>query len=1052
MSTLHGNWISLTDRSYFFLWGESWRSLTIKKEDLKADEILVHPFNSNLQELIARLGKDRNFSGEWSQQVVVLPSYQKNRNFYLPILAEQLDSRETIDSDTITFRPWLVEGLILEADKAKSFLSSLPQGIVEKAEDYCGDDLKFWSHIHRWSLDLVNRKKFLPKVELSTEDRFDLCWQPLLDSSIDRDRLARFISYIPSICCSYLDPKKTISIEDFQAADARIIILDFISKILDREVRNLLASGSFEIKLFSAYPWLQSLAKSIDSIKINLPELKRLQTALNNWTLPIQEYLFDRNDRDLQLKQYRLCLRLQPPIERENNGTHDWHLIYGLQALEDANFIIEAKVIWQHPEVELTWDDRTITNPQETFLKGLGLAAKIYQPIADSLQEERPKNCILDSIAVYQFLRSTAWQLEDCGIGLILPDGLASDSSEQRLGIKISAEVADKKNERLSLKSLLNYKLQIAVGDRVLSQADFAKLLEQKSPIVELNGQWIALQPAEVRAAQQILDNKNDALELSVEDALRLATGDVTTLAKLPIVNFEATGVLQGLIDNLNDNKSVTSIDKIEGLQGQLRPYQGRGVGWLTFLEQWSLGACLADDMGLGKTLQVIAFMLHLKTQERLFKPSLIICPTSVVGNWEREIVKFAPSLTVLVHHGDKRKQNKDFKKATAGKDLVITSYALIQRDLKILSSIEWEGIILDEAQNIKNSATKQAQGVRKLTVGFRICLTGTPVENRLSDLWSIVDFLNPGFLGTSQFFQKRFAIPIEKYGDRQSLQILRSLVQPFILRRLKTDRNIIQDLPEKQEMNVFCGLTLEQAELYQKLVDNSLQEIEESTGIQRRGLILTLLLRLKQLCNHPILIEAENDKPDLNDFARRSGKLLRLEEMLEEVIAEGSRALIFTQFSEWGKFLQNYLEKRLNEEILFLYGGTRADRRQEMVDRFQNDPSAPPVFILSLKAGGTGLNLTRADRVFHFDRWWNPAVENQATDRAFRIGQTRNVQVHKFVCTGTLEEKINEVLESKKDLADRTVDAGENWLTELDTQQLRNLLLLDRSTIIDSE
>jgi hypothetical protein len=583
MSTLHGNWISLTDRSYFFLWGESWRSLTIKKEDLKADEILVHPFNSNLQELIARLGKDRNFSGEWSQQVVVLPSYQKNRNFYLPILAEQLDSRETIDSDTITFRPWLVEGLILEADKAKSFLSSLPQGIVEKAEDYCGDDLKFWSHIHRWSLDLVNRKKFLPKVELSTEDRFDLCWQPLLDSSIDRDRLARFISYIPSICCSYLDPKKTISIEDFQAADARIIILDFISKILDREVRNLLASGSFEIKLFSAYPWLQSLAKSIDSIKINLPELKRLQTALNNWTLPIQEYLFDRNDRDLQLKQYRLCLRLQPPIERENNGTHDWHLIYGLQALEDANFIIEAKVIWQHPEVELTWDDRTITNPQETFLKGLGLAAKIYQPIADSLQEERPENCILDSIAVYQFLRSTAWQLEDCGIGLILPDGLASDSSEQRLGIKISAEVADKKNERLSLKSLLNYKLQIAVGDRVLSQADFAKLLEQKSPIVELNGQWIALQPAEVRAAQQILDNKNDALELSVEDALRLATGDITTLAKLPIVNFEATGVLQGLIDNLNDNKSVTSIDKIEGLQGQLdRTKDVESVGLLS--------------------------------------------------------------------------------------------------------------------------------------------------------------------------------------------------------------------------------------------------------------------------------------------------------------------------------------------------------------------------------------------------------------------------------------------------------------------------------------
>ena len=361
--------------------------------------------------------------------------------------------------------------------------------------------------------------------------------------------------------------------------------------------------------------------------------------------------------------------------------------------------------------------------------------------------------------------------------------------------------------------------------------------------------------------------------------------------------------------------------------------------------------------------------------------------------------------------------------------------------------------------KNIKNPTAKQSQAVRQLSADFRIALTGTPVENRLSELWSILDFLNPGFLGTRTFFQKRFANPIEKYGDRDSLNILRSLVRPFILRRLKTDKNIIQDLPEKQEMNVFCGLSEEQAEFYQKLVDESLIKIEESEGIKRHGLILTLLLRLKQLCNHPVLISSKSKtlKPNklitnVHEFCHRSGKLMRLTEMLDEIIQEGNYALIFTQFSEWGKLLKFYLENTLNQEVLFLYGATRRQQRQEMIDRFQHDPNAPQIFILSLKAGGTGLNLTRANHVFHVDRWWNPAVENQATDRAFRIGQKRNVQVHKFVCSGTLEERINDIIESKQELAEQTIDAGEQWLTKLDTNKLRSLLLLDRNSILDED
>ncbi|MGC1219380.1 MAG: DEAD/DEAH box helicase, partial [Phormidesmis sp.] len=399
-----------------------------------------------------------------------------------------------------------------------------------------------------------------------------------------------------------------------------------------------------------------------------------------------------------------------------------------------------------------------------------------------------------------------------------------------------------------------------------------------------------------------------------------------------------------------------------------------------------------------------------------------------------------------LVYHSDKRPKGSALVKAVEKLDLVITSYTLVQRDLKDLKRIEWRGMVLDEAQNIKNPSAKQSLAVREIESEFRIALTGTPVENRLSELWAIMDFLNPGYLGPLNFFKRRFATPIEKYGDTDSLKTLRSLVQPFILRRLKTDRSIIQDLPEKQEMTVFCGLSSEQARLYQKLVDNTLGEIDEATGVQRRGMILGLLVKLKQICNHP----AQFLKQDSLGKARRSGKLQRLDEMLEEVVAEGDRALIFTQFAEWGKLLGSHLEHRLGAKTMFLYGSTPQNKREEMVDRFQLDPAGPKIFILSLKAGGVGLNLTRANHVFHFDRWWNPAVENQATDRAFRIGQQKNVQVHKFVCTGTLEERINEMINSKKALAEQVVGAGEQWLTELDTDQLRNLLLLDRDAVID--
>ncbi len=375
--------------------------------------------------------------------------------------------------------------------------------------------------------------------------------------------------------------------------------------------------------------------------------------------------------------------------------------------------------------------------------------------------------------------------------------------------------------------------------------------------------------------------------------------------------------------------------------------------------------------------------------------------------------------------------------------DMVLTSYALARRDAETMRRVDWLGVVLDEAQNIKNPAAKQTQAIRSLQAEFRLALTGTPVENRLSELWSIMHFLNPGFLGNRSSFRQAFILPIEKYGDEQATQQLRRLTRPFILRRLKTDPNVIQDLPEKQEMKVYCHLSEEQATLYEAVVQNALEAIEqEEEGIGRKGMVLSMLMQLKQICNHPVQYLHQGETYNSFEDNNRSGKLRRFHALLEEILSEGDRMLVFSQFTEMGDLLKRYIQERFGVQTLFLHGGVPPQKRNEMVERFQSEVG-PPVFILSLKAGGTGLNLTNANHVFHFDRWWNPAVEDQATDRAFRIGQTRNVLVHKFVCLGTLEEQIDRMIEDKKALAESVVGTGENWLTEMSTADLRGLVEL---------
>ncbi len=1043
----------------------------------------------------------------WTAQTIALPSYVTEAGEVMP----QLSATPDTDLD-LFLQPWTVPGIWLSPMDAIACLNALPLSSVEAQEALIGSDLRFWSHITRWSLDLLARSKFLPHLELThleTETQAIATWQPLLDSGIDQVRLLQFAERMPGVCRMYQGQeaggrrqeesgvrlRRERSAERRQEAggmrqevegavglnDASIelpnplrvdlprepqrLLLEFLHSVVAAQVRQV-AQGqplpvaapsrmrekgaAAELIASPVKEWLVALGQDAP---LAVAGLESLQTSLQTWTAPLQlgraETLF------------RTCLYLHPPAPRQK----EWQLEFFLQAADQPDFLVDAPTIWNHPVERLQYRGRAIAQPQETFLMGLGLASRLFAPIEPSLQAPRPQFCTLTPMQAYDFLKVSAWRLQDSGLGVVVPASLASESGwANRLGLKIQAETGKlQKGKRLGLQSLLNFRWELSIGGQTLSKEEFDRLVALNTPLVEINGEWVELRPQDIRAAQTFFASRKDQPALSLEDALRISTGDTQMIEKLPVVSFEASGALEELINTLSGRRTLEAIATPTGFRGELRPYQARGVGWLSFLEQWNLGACLADDMGLGKTIQLIAFLLHLQEQNSLSQPTLLVCPTSVLGNWEREVKKFGPSLQVLQHHGEGRPKGKDVAKAVKGKHLVITSYALVQRDLKDLQTVSWQGVVLDEAQNIKNPDAKQSQAVRQLEAQFRIALTGTPVENRLSELWSILDFLNPGYLGPKNFFQRRFATPIERYGDTSSLKTLKSLVQPFILRRLKSDRDIIQDLPEKQEMAVFCGLSAEQALLYQHTVEKSLQDIDAAEGIQRKGIILALLTKLKQICNHPDLFlkvgeqESEGRSQELKRladeaFQDRSGKLKRLDEMVEELMAEGDRALIFTQFAEWGKLLQAHLERHTGREVLFLYGSTTKKQREEMVDRFQHDPQAPRLFILSLKAGGVGLNLTRANHVFHFDRWWNPAVENQATDRVFRIGQTRNVQVHKFVCAGTLEEKIHDLIESKKALAEQVIGAGENWLTELNTDQLRDLLLLDRSAIIGEE
>lgn len=660
----------------------------------------------------------------------------------------------------------------------------------------------------------------------------------------------------------------------------------------------------------------------------------------------------------------------------------------------------------------------------------------IYHPLAWTPEE------------AYPFLKDVA-VLEECGLVVRLPDWW-----KKRPRPRVQVSVGSNVGESLDAAALLDFRVQLTLDGAEMTEEEIAALTTAGDGLAFLRGQWVEVDSDKLREALEhwrSVEAEAGEDGLSFLEGMRLLAGarrDLSGNDQMLEENgwafVEAGGRLREMLNGLREPARLSAIQAGDGLRAVLRPYQQTGLNWLWFLSELGLGACLADDMGLGKTIQVISLLLAQKGRDGRLVPSLLVLPASLLSNWKSELERFAPSLSVVCLHLSETERTELERIAAAPEhalakvDAVLTTYGMLQRQ-DWLRKLEWNLIVLDEAQAIKNPVTRQAKAVKTLSGRARIALTGTPVENRLSDLWSLFDFICPSLLGTASRF-KQFVAALEN-GEPPSYAPLRALVQPYILRRLKSDRSVISDLPDKVEMAAWCGLSKLQTRLYGQAVKDltdALKEQQES-GIKRRGLILSSLMRFKQICNHPGQALGDGDY-----IEELSGKFIRLRELAEEIASRQEKALIFTQFREMTGPIATFLATLFGRPGLVLHGGTPVGERKKLVDRFQLE-DGPPFFVLSLKAGGSGLNLTAASHVIHFDRWWSPAVENQATDRAFRIGQKKNVMVHKFVCKGTVEEKIDALIAAKAGLATELLDGGaETLLTEMDDEALLKLVALD--------
>lgn len=1017
-----------------------------------------------------------------------------------------------VADDPVELGEVIIQTLKVKPENVGEFLDALEDAAGDPGSlVVLGESGAFFAAASRFVRHLLAQQRFVPMLEQQSSGTLSGVWLAWMGDEASSARYGRLASAMP--------PSARCVVDGF-GHDGGAVLTDFVVRVGDAMCRRTLMreqmveaiegrGGAGDLHV----TWLSGLLGSATEIEASPGPRAELVKGVRRWIGSLEERAAGG--------AWRMLMRLAEPLDVGSLADFStpgdsvrWTLTLHMQSVQDARVVLDASDIWALPAGAANVEGVRIEAPQEMLLAELGRAARVYKRLEKMLEDAEPAMVALPTSEAYKFLREIMPLLIEQGFAVEAPDWW--NSPTVRLGAKmlvqsdevdLSAEApgasTSSAGAQLGLSSLISYRWQIAVGDTNLTLEQFERLAAQHSPLIRLNGRWVEVRPEDVKAAMRFI-KENPGGQMEVGRALRIAYASDARETGVPILGMDATGWVATVFGDAGRSERMPLIESPRGFHGTLRPYQLKGLSWLAFLDRIGLGACLADDMGLGKTVQLLALLAHerahlngpstaeaqaqvqvpsantpntpntpntvatVATVARVHRPppTLLVVPMSVVANWVHEAQRFTPGLRVLVHHGAERLLGERLVEAAKDHDVVVTTYALAHRDREHLGKVTWTRVVLDEAQNIKNPGAKQTRAIHGLPTPRRIALTGTPLENRLLELWSIMDFLNPGYLGGAGEFRRVFAVPIERYHDKHRAAQMRGLVQPFVLRRLKSDPAVITDLPEKVETKEYCYLTPEQANLYQTCVNDMLTAAERAEGIHRRGLVLAGLIKLKQICNHPaqFLKEYAADGKSAAEAGpiapMRSGKCQRLTEMLQEVVAAGDKALVFTQFRQMGHLLASMLRQRLDRDVLFLHGGTAAAQRQQIVAEFQGDKgrfkptgrATPPVLLLSLKAGGVGLNLTAANHVFHFDRWWNPAVEAQATDRAYRIGQTRTVQVHKFVCSGTLEERIDQMIEAKTALASEIVGSGEDWLTELDTSQLRDLLTLRRDAVGDDE
>ena len=1121
MKILHGTWI--TDHSddfiqtgNFYIWIETTEPKAIATNKRKVSKaapasgaIAKHPASLGESDLKSFLYKDLAIKDElleepsnkrYTKEKIIFPQYfllPTSNNQPLPSLESARYLEIEIPED-FELKYWEIDCYqVTTPVKTGSYRYHRAINVVKLlndlhfiainnlAEVQLGSDLLFWYHYTQAFKQIILKDQYIPAFKYrelevkpvkatkatktstkaqksaSQAPKFEIypAWE-IISEKYEED-LQQYVEYMPLACVAgFSEPA-----EQALFSDRHTLLQHFSESILHNILTSLPSTAQFDKQVSNSllekclnFSKASSAKDLIDS-SAALEEYQQWQ----GWRQKISRTQSDST--------FYLCFQLQAPLKEEE----PWQLQFQVAPKQDPSLKLPLADYWTMTTARKKAFEKQFGKEfEQNFLLNLGYAARIYNPVWEGLETDRPIGLSLDLDQAFEFLKESAWVLEDAGYKVVVP-AWWTPVGRRRAKIKLKGSSKSAASSKTQAKSyfgfdqLVEYQYELAIGDETISAKEWEQLVSAKTPLVKFRGEWIELDRDKMQEMLTFWQQQGQGTsEMSLIDLMKLTAND-------PDYEVDRGSTLAEMLSKLQDKQQFEPIENPPQLKGTLREYQRRGVAWLQYLENLGLNGCLADDMGLGKTVQIIARLVNeraaigeipeinkVKKTAKTTKskktipafesvneipPTLLIAPTSVVGNWQKEIEKFAPHLKAIVHHGSDRHQDTAaFQEICQTHDLIITSFTLIRKDEALFSAMNWHRIVIDEAQNIKNPKAAQTKAILKLQAKHRLALTGTPVENRLLDLWSIFNFLNPGYLGKEAQFKKSFETPIQKNNDQIQAGVLKKLVEPFILRRVKTDQSIIKDLPDKIEQKLYANLTKEQASLYEAVVRDVENKLNEVEGIQRKGLILSTLLKLKQICNHP-----RQFLQDGSDFTpERSHKLSRLSEMIEEAISEGESLLVFTQFTEIGEALEKYIRQKLHYNTYYIHGGTNREKRERMITEFQDPETEPSVFILSLKAGGVGITLTKANHVFHFDRWWNPAVEDQATDRAFRIGQKKNVFVHKFITIGSLEERIDQMIEDKRKLAGAIVGADESWLTELDNDKFKQLIALNKSAIMD--